>query len=410
MTWFCRGVSSLALLSLCASSALVLAQSPSFDCTKASTAVERAICASPRLSALDSEMGTLWSDIWRAPTDDSNSALRKTLVEQQREWMTKRNAYEDTESVARLFGFLEEHYQRRISELRALQQGTGAVQSADVIPQGVMAAQRDGSGSAAPSEFAEAAAGGTSSPDTPSSLTTTSTAELLSSEGAGQQATSTAAGAVSAPAGSSQQTPSEDEQATQANPDSSSVSGGITGALTTAIGYGVIAALFIMLCALIYGASAGVAFCHDHGYTVYRRRRELILWGVPAVFLCGGAAYLISLMAPTTWQETVSALVFLVAVLGWWVLQYRAAKASNPHAEPQHVWKIYLARVGSATVMGGMVWALLPQGGSSSNRTLQQEINRVMFLLAIAAMGWMYANYVCYPDAEKYPNAQGAEV
>lgn len=36
------------------------AQAASFDCSKARTADERAVCADPALSALDSEMGALW--------------------------------------------------------------------------------------------------------------------------------------------------------------------------------------------------------------------------------------------------------------------------------------------------------------------------------------------------------------
>lgn len=48
---------------LCASPS----QAASFDCTKASTPDEHAVCANPTLSALDSEMGGLWFAYSRLP-------------------------------------------------------------------------------------------------------------------------------------------------------------------------------------------------------------------------------------------------------------------------------------------------------------------------------------------------------
>jgi uncharacterized protein len=43
------------------------AQAASFDCHKASTPDERAICAIPDISALDSEMGGLWFAYGKVP-------------------------------------------------------------------------------------------------------------------------------------------------------------------------------------------------------------------------------------------------------------------------------------------------------------------------------------------------------
>lgn len=43
------------------------AQAASFDCAKASTADERAICKTPDISALDSEMGGLWFAYSKVP-------------------------------------------------------------------------------------------------------------------------------------------------------------------------------------------------------------------------------------------------------------------------------------------------------------------------------------------------------
>ena len=43
------------------------AEAASFDCAKAAKADERAICATPDLSALDSEMGGLWFAFSKVP-------------------------------------------------------------------------------------------------------------------------------------------------------------------------------------------------------------------------------------------------------------------------------------------------------------------------------------------------------
>lgn len=53
------------------------AEAASFDCAKARTADERAICASPALSALDSEMGALWFSYSRFPLLMGASGARR---------------------------------------------------------------------------------------------------------------------------------------------------------------------------------------------------------------------------------------------------------------------------------------------------------------------------------------------
>ena len=60
---------------------------PSFDCGKASNAVEHAICADPELAALDLEMSAIYSQK-RAAVDGSTA---ERLVADQRAWMRRRS-------------------------------------------------------------------------------------------------------------------------------------------------------------------------------------------------------------------------------------------------------------------------------------------------------------------------------
>lgn len=131
MPRFGRVVLTFGLAAVLRSPTLVQAQSPSVDCAKASTAVERTICDSARLSALDSEMSALWSDVRQTLANDSIAGLREVCLQQQREWLTERNGFEELSrsSDPRLrnamsYG-LEQHYQQRINALRALQQSLG---------------------------------------------------------------------------------------------------------------------------------------------------------------------------------------------------------------------------------------------------------------------------------------------
>ncbi|WP_428634637.1 lysozyme inhibitor LprI family protein [Sedimenticola sp.] len=78
--------------------------SASFDCSKASTKVEKMICADPELSKLDEKLGKTYS-----------AALNKTpdllaLKQQQRDWLNDRNGCVDA-------ACLQAQYQQRIGEL-----------------------------------------------------------------------------------------------------------------------------------------------------------------------------------------------------------------------------------------------------------------------------------------------------
>ena len=60
-------------------------QAASFDCNRAATETEKAICSDPELSALDELMGATWASQERAPHE----------VKLQANWLTKRNACEE---------------------------------------------------------------------------------------------------------------------------------------------------------------------------------------------------------------------------------------------------------------------------------------------------------------------------
>lgn len=73
-------------------SALNISAAASFDCTKASTRVEKMICADISLSRLDDKMAMAYRTTALPPIGDPSAAawLKKT----QREWLKQRNACE----------------------------------------------------------------------------------------------------------------------------------------------------------------------------------------------------------------------------------------------------------------------------------------------------------------------------
>ncbi|MDR3154532.1 MAG: lysozyme inhibitor LprI family protein [Deltaproteobacteria bacterium] len=91
----------------------LLAQGPSFDCNKASSAVELTICNDAELSMLDSRMSSLYNRARRSPYIDGQS-----LLASQRRWWRER------ESICgrsrRAVECLIQKYYERIDELSAL--------------------------------------------------------------------------------------------------------------------------------------------------------------------------------------------------------------------------------------------------------------------------------------------------
>jgi uncharacterized protein YecT (DUF1311 family) len=84
------------------------AASPSFDCAKAATATEHAICASDLLSALDREM----ADAYRAARAGVGAGAKQQIREEQITWIGQRNACGGDA------GCLEARMRHRIAALR----------------------------------------------------------------------------------------------------------------------------------------------------------------------------------------------------------------------------------------------------------------------------------------------------
>jgi uncharacterized protein len=98
-----------AMLAAVAAIAAWPARAASFDCARASQADEVAVCRSPELSALDSEMGGLWFGYAELPFLMGRSGIRQ---DEAREFLEERRA------CAADVGCLEKLYQARIATLR----------------------------------------------------------------------------------------------------------------------------------------------------------------------------------------------------------------------------------------------------------------------------------------------------
>lgn len=81
--------SALAIAAL----AMFTAPVHAFDCTKASTAVEKSICADPELKALDDDLSAAYADVKAA----SSKEEQKMLARSQKRWITSREYCTDSE-------------------------------------------------------------------------------------------------------------------------------------------------------------------------------------------------------------------------------------------------------------------------------------------------------------------------
>ena len=92
---------------LCAGLLPLPAQTASYDCTQASTSVEIAVCANPRLNRLDEDLATLYRSLLR----DLPRQQAERLRQDQRSWLTARN------SCGADVRCLQARYQERMSRL-----------------------------------------------------------------------------------------------------------------------------------------------------------------------------------------------------------------------------------------------------------------------------------------------------
>ena len=102
----------LATPGLIASGHHALAEGPSFDCARAASPVEKAICADPALAALDVKVATAF----QYAMDRFGGADRDTLLVTQREWV-KRNATVCSNRNQGIKSCLTFYYQDRLGEL-----------------------------------------------------------------------------------------------------------------------------------------------------------------------------------------------------------------------------------------------------------------------------------------------------
>ena len=105
---------ALSLLLLLLPPGAALAAVPSFDCAKAATEAEQAVCAEENLAALDRELSRLYDLALNGPHASPESA--KELRAYQRGWVKGRNAcWKDGEAAN---DCVAESYVLRIHELR----------------------------------------------------------------------------------------------------------------------------------------------------------------------------------------------------------------------------------------------------------------------------------------------------
>ncbi len=90
---------------------------PSFDCSKASTAVEKAICARPELAKADRAMAAAYNDLAGKLT----GAAKEHLIKDQTQWIASRNraCTGGAEEIARC---LRQRYEARLENLKAFGQ------------------------------------------------------------------------------------------------------------------------------------------------------------------------------------------------------------------------------------------------------------------------------------------------
>jgi uncharacterized protein len=106
------GLLSLAFFLFFLNSGLAWAKGPSFDCSKASNAVEIVVCSNPRLSEFDQEMADIYKSAMANATDTD------ALKAQQRNWIRARN--KECGPKSDVVKCLEASYQERIGQLRPL--------------------------------------------------------------------------------------------------------------------------------------------------------------------------------------------------------------------------------------------------------------------------------------------------
>jgi uncharacterized protein YecT (DUF1311 family) len=106
------------------------AAAPSFDCAKASNAIERAVCADEEFAAMDLELAGVYQRALIVVGRDTADGHQ--IVRDQRRWLTmdRNSCASIPESDYRFLQCIGNSYGRRIAELRALIERGGAADAA----------------------------------------------------------------------------------------------------------------------------------------------------------------------------------------------------------------------------------------------------------------------------------------
>lgn len=107
--------SVIAIILIVGFSVVAYADEPSFDCSKATAAVEVKICNNDYLSELDSLLAYNYKN---APWSEWDENGKKTFKSEQKAWMVKRNACGDENCLA-------DAYKSRIDEICAIPAASG---------------------------------------------------------------------------------------------------------------------------------------------------------------------------------------------------------------------------------------------------------------------------------------------
>jgi uncharacterized protein len=87
----------------------------SFDCNKASSQIEKAICGDEGLSSIDEQLGQAYRQVLEASSD------KNAIKSDHREWLNKRNQVTNPAELMAI-------YQERIEELHAILENSGAAE------------------------------------------------------------------------------------------------------------------------------------------------------------------------------------------------------------------------------------------------------------------------------------------
>ena len=112
--------------------ATTLLNSASFDCKKASTKIEKAICADEKISNLDYELNETYIDlkiaIARNKVSKKNvNSLMNFFIKTQRKWVKNRNKWCNKYTKNDLGVCLKEHYTQRIIKLKEFSEDRGFI-------------------------------------------------------------------------------------------------------------------------------------------------------------------------------------------------------------------------------------------------------------------------------------------